>query len=89
VRDALMAPIRKVQQATHFKKVDGDFLTPCSPGDPNAIVMSWVDIPGDKLKEPNVNMVDMLQAMKRTRPSVNKDDLKLQEKFTQDFGMDT
>ena len=68
VRDALMQPVRQVQTATHFKKVTGpspkdpnvivdDLLTPCSPGDPAAIEMNWMDVPGDKLYEPPVNMV--------------------------------
>ncbi|NIG60698.1 vacuolar protein sorting-associated protein 4B [Pontoporia blainvillei] len=68
VRDALMQPVRKVQSATHFKKVRGpsqadpnnivdDLLTPCSPGDPGAIEMTWMDVPGDKLLEPVVCMV--------------------------------
>uniref|UniRef100_A0A8C5GVS2 vesicle-fusing ATPase n=1 Tax=Gouania willdenowi TaxID=441366 RepID=A0A8C5GVS2_GOUWI len=68
VRDALMQPVRKVQSATHFKKVRGsswnnpdvisdDLLTPCSPGDPNAIEMTWMDVPGEKLLEPVVCMV--------------------------------
>uniref|UniRef100_A0A2K5HWZ1 vesicle-fusing ATPase n=1 Tax=Colobus angolensis palliatus TaxID=336983 RepID=A0A2K5HWZ1_COLAP len=67
VRDALMQPVRKVQSATHFKKVRGpsradpnhlvdDLLTPCSPGDPGAIEMTWMDVPGDKLLEPVVSM---------------------------------
>jgi len=54
VRDALMQPVRKVQQATHFKKVSGpdrndptitkhDFLSPCSPGDPGAIETNWMN----------------------------------------------
>lgn len=34
-----------------------DLLTPCSPGDPGAIEMTWVDVPGDKLLEPIVSMV--------------------------------
>lgn len=34
-----------------------DLLTPCSPGDPNAIEMTWVDVPGEKLLEPVVSMV--------------------------------
>lgn len=38
-----------------------DLLTPCSPGDPNAVEMTWMDVPGEKLLEPVVNMV-------RTRP---------------------
>ena len=68
VRDALMQPVRLVQTATHFKKVRGpsvkdksvivdDLLTPCSPGDPGAIEMNWMDVEGDKLYEPPVTMV--------------------------------
>jgi vacuolar protein-sorting-associated protein 4 len=68
VRDALMSPIRLIQSATHFKKVSGpsrkdpkvivhDLLTPCSPGDPGAIEMTWVDIDSDKLLEPVITKV--------------------------------
>ena len=71
VRDALMQPVRKVQQATHFKRVKGqspkdptlivnDLLEPCSPGDDGAMAMSWMDVPEDKLKEPIVTMVRCL-----------------------------
>lgn len=98
VRDALMQPVRKVQSATHFKKVSGggpgegtvaavphpssvpraggsvqvrgpsrttpgaivdDLLTPCSPGDPGAIEMTWMEVPSDKLMEPVVCMVSV------------------------------
>ena len=34
-----------------------DLLTPCSPGDPGAIEMTWMDVPGDKLLEPGFCMV--------------------------------
>ncbi|CAL8090110.1 unnamed protein product [Calicophoron daubneyi] len=98
-REALMMPIRKVQTATHFKRVSGpsptdpsvtvhDLLTPCSPGDPNAIEMSWTDVPGDKLKEPPVSMSDMLQALARNKHTVAKADLEKQIQFTKDFGQD-
>ena len=63
-----MQPVRKVQSATHFRRVTGpsrtdpniienDLLTPCSPGEPGAIEMTWMDVPGDKLMEPTVSMV--------------------------------
>jgi vacuolar protein-sorting-associated protein 4 len=53
VRDAIMEPVRKCQDATHFKLVSGlnskgqtraDMLTPCSPGDPDAIRMDLMDV---------------------------------------------
>jgi vacuolar protein-sorting-associated protein 4 len=98
-REALMMPLRRVQTATHFKVVSGpsptdpsvivnDLLTPCSPGDPGAIEMSWGDVPGDKLKEPPVCMADMLQALSRNKHTVAKADLDKQVQFTKDFGQD-
>lgn len=39
---------------------------PCSPGDPGAIEMTWMDVPGDKLLEPVVCMaLDVLFAFKK------------------------
>lgn len=32
-----------------------EYLTPCSPGDPMAMEMTWMDVPGDKLLEPLVH----------------------------------
>ncbi|XP_059196915.1 vacuolar protein sorting-associated protein 4B-like [Centropristis striata] len=99
VRDALMQPVRKVQSATHFKKVRGslwtdpdkvvdDLLTPCSPGDPGAVPMTWVDVPGEKLLEPVVCMEDMLRSLSSTKPTVNQQDLDKLQKFTEDFGQE-
>ncbi|EHB08561.1 Vacuolar protein sorting-associated protein 4B [Heterocephalus glaber] len=99
VRDALMQPVRKVQSATHFKRVCGpsradpnnivdDLLTPCSPGDPGAIEMTWMDVPGDKLLEPVVSMSDMLRSLSNTKPTVNEHDLLKLKKFTEDFGQE-
>lgn len=90
VKDALMEPIRKIQTATHFKNLsDNDEqrrLTPCSPGDKGAIEMSWTDIEADELQEPDLTLKDFLKAIKKSRPTVNDEDLKKQEDFTKDFG---
>lgn len=61
VREALMQPVRRVMNATHFKRVtvpstdDGASpavkYTPCSPGDPDAQEMTWVDVGSDELQE--------------------------------------
>ncbi|KAM7541957.1 hypothetical protein Aperf_G00000017196 [Anoplocephala perfoliata] len=99
VREALMSPIRKVQTATHFKKVRGpspmnknvivdDLWTPCSPADPNAVEMDWTQINGDKLLEPIVSMEDMMQAIACSKPTVNEADLEKQRQFTRDFGQE-
>lgn len=67
VRDAIMEPVRKVQQATHFKQVNAPtrsdpnkmqaYWTPCSPGDPYAVEKTWMDVDADELLEPVVTMV--------------------------------
>ncbi|KAF6776963.1 hypothetical protein AHF37_03531 [Paragonimus kellicotti] len=98
-REAMMMPVRKVQTATHFKRVSGvspvdptkivdDLLTPCSPGDPGAIEMSWTDVPSDKLKEPPVCMIDMLQALQRNKHTVSQNDLVKLNQFTVEFGQE-
>ncbi|XP_063244766.1 vacuolar protein sorting-associated protein 4 [Bacillus rossius redtenbacheri] len=99
VRDALMQPVRKVQTATHFKRVRGpspvnpdqivdDLLTPCSPGVPGAIEMTWMDVPSDKLFEPPVSMNDMLRSLSTSKPTVNDEDMVKLDKFKEDFGQE-
>ncbi|KAJ8146611.1 hypothetical protein OXX80_001227 [Metschnikowia pulcherrima] len=87
VRDALMQPIRKIQQATHFKRVD-DKLTPCSPGDEGATEMSWLDIGTDELQEPELTVKDFIKAIKNNRPTVNAHDIANHVSFTNDFGQE-
>ncbi|CAL1538501.1 unnamed protein product, partial [Lymnaea stagnalis] len=65
-----------------------DLLTPCSPGAPGAIEMSWKDVPSDKLLEPIVSKNDMLMAINNSKATVSSEDLKKLQKFTNDFGME-
>lgn len=94
VRDALMQPVRKVQTATHFKKVvisdkeNKTFLSPCSPGDPNAVEMNWTQVKSDELLEPELTIHDFLKSLQKIRPSVSDDDIKLHKKFTDEFGQE-
>lgn len=98
VREAIMIPVRKVQHAQAFKKCDetgapspnGEFWTPCSPGDrdPTKTLMSWQDIPPENIVEPPVDMRDMMSALQTTKRSVHPRDLERIEEFTRSFGQD-
>jgi len=89
-QDALMQPVRKIQSATHYKQVlmpDGSTkLTPCSPGDPGAMELTWEQVDGDRLLEPPLTLKDFIKAVKNSRPTVSKEDIQKSEEWTRDFG---
>ena len=89
VQDALMQPVRKIQTATHYKKVDVDGaekLTPCSPGDAGSIEMNWVQVDTEHLLEPPLQVKDFIKAIKSSRPTVSGEDLKRSAEWTLEFG---
>ena len=89
VQDALMQPVRKIQTATHYKKVlvDGvEKVTPCSPGDKGAMEMTWNEIETDQLLEPPLTVKDFQRAVKGSRPTVSQDDLIKNADWTKEFG---
>lgn len=88
VRDALMQPIRKIQQATHFKPVEDGKLTPCSPGDEGAREMNWMELETEQLKEPELTIKDFIKLIKLNRPTVNETDILRHVDFTNDFGQE-
>lgn len=89
VQDALMQPVRKIQMATHYKKVtvDGaEKLTPCSPGDDGAVEMDWTQVETEQLLEPPLQVKDFVKAIKSARPTVSNADLVRNEEWTKEFG---
>ncbi len=94
VRDALYAPVRMCQDATHFKKVKDEtgkqpfMYTPCSPGEHGATEMSLYDIPGEQLLPPKLSVRHFMDAVRNTKPSVAPSDLGKQEEWTRQFGME-
>ncbi|KAH8595198.1 P-loop containing nucleoside triphosphate hydrolase protein [Bisporella sp. PMI_857] len=89
VQDALMQPVRKIQMATHYKKVlvdDTEKLTPCSPGDAGAMEMTWTEVESDQLLEPPLQLKDFVKAVKGARPTVSQEDIKRSEEWTNEFG---
>jgi len=95
VRDALMQPVRKVINATHFRQVVVEDLesglpqskwTPCSPGAQGAKEMAWSDIGSDELLEPPLKLADFLKSLESTRPTVTEVDIKKHEDWTRESG---
>jgi len=98
VQDALMQPVRKIQTATHYKKVmapvtaeDGtvtqvEKLTPCSPGDADAVEMTWLDVDSERLLEPPLTAKDFAKSIKVSRPTVSQQDLVRNAEWTTEFG---
>lgn len=91
VRDALMQPVRKVINATHFRQVQDSESgkmkwTPCSPGASGAKEKTWSDIDSDELLEPPLKMNDFLKSLESTRPTVTEADIKKHEDWTKESG---
>ncbi|KAH0598813.1 hypothetical protein MHUMG1_02925 [Metarhizium humberi] len=89
VQHALMRPVRKILQATHFKPVMKDgkrMLTPCSPGDPEKIEMTYDGVNSDELMAPDVSLKDFEMALEDSHPTVSKEDIEKQIDWTNEFG---
>ena len=61
-------------------------LTPCSPGDPEKIEMTYDDVTSDELLAPDVQVKDFEMALDDTHPTVSKDDIEKQIDWTNEFG---
>ncbi|EEY17160.1 vacuolar protein sorting-associated protein [Verticillium alfalfae VaMs.102] len=89
VQHALMRPVAKIVQATHYKEIMVNGvrkLTPCSPGDPAAKEMSWHDVQSEELEAPSVDVKDFKNALKETPPTVSMTDVVAHTKWTQELG---
>lgn len=86
VRDALMQPVRKVISATHFKRIDDEKWTPCSPGDPAAVEKSWTDVESNELLEPPLKLADFLKSLSSVRPTVTETDIRRHDEWTKESG---
>lgn len=94
VRDAIMQPVRTLQNARFFKRVsvkeeDGRTATkfaPCSPGDPEGQEMTLMNIKSEELHVPAVCRYDFEVALASTKPSVGQDNIDKHVKFTAEKG---
>lgn len=89
IRDAEMQPIRKFQTATHFKRISELELTPCSPGDPGAIEMTWRMVkPNEKIVKPLITVNDFLKSLSQVKSSINLETIQKQKNWTEEFGVE-
>eukprot|EP00923_Selenidium_pygospionis_P013816 GHVN01023859.1.p1 GENE.GHVN01023859.1~~GHVN01023859.1.p1 ORF type:complete len:437 (-),score=80.22 GHVN01023859.1:315-1625(-) len=97
LRDVLFQPVRKCENATHFKRVRAKnphtgnmemFWCPCSPGDPDPSKkeMTFMEVPGKELLPPPLCLWDFETVMASARPSVRSEDLLKYGQWTNDFG---
>ncbi|CAK9865185.1 unnamed protein product [Sphagnum jensenii] len=93
VKDVLFEPVRKTQDAMHFKEVrteQGEMWMPCGPREPNAIQTTMVDLASEglaaKILPPPITKSDFVKILAKQKPTVSKSDLEIQERFTQEFG---
>jgi vacuolar protein-sorting-associated protein 4 len=94
VKDVLFQPVRKTQEATHFKPLRGkdgkEYLLPCSPGDTGAIPATLQELAdqnlADKVQPPMITKTDFEKVLLRARPTVSTRDLETYENFTKEFG---
>lgn len=91
-----MEPVRKTQEATHFREVraaEGQVLyEPCSPGEKQAIATTLTELAeagkAAQVQTPKISMSDFRKVMLRARPTVSPNDLVVFENFTKEFGED-
>uniref|UniRef100_A0A6T6LZ62 AAA+ ATPase domain-containing protein n=1 Tax=Rhodosorus marinus TaxID=101924 RepID=A0A6T6LZ62_9RHOD len=97
VRDAIMQPVRTLQNAQFFTaemvtdEKTGEQVEkwkPCSPGEPNAVQKTLHDVPSGRLVVPGITRFDFDKALMSVRPSVSDEDIALHIKFTEDFGQE-
>eukprot|EP00884_Botryococcus_braunii_P018340 jgi/Botrbrau1/518/Bobra.110_2s0147.1 len=94
VKDVLMEPVRKTQEATHFRRVKNakgeEEFEACSPGDPGAQETTLVQLAerglASQVATPMITMRDFEKALLRARPTVSEKDLEVHEQFTSEFG---
>uniref|UniRef100_A0A6A7G1E4 vesicle-fusing ATPase n=2 Tax=Hirondellea gigas TaxID=1518452 RepID=A0A6A7G1E4_9CRUS len=94
VRDALYEPLRTMQMATHFRKVenpdnshpeDWQYI-PCSPGHPQAEEHNLPDLPPERMRLLDVSRLDFEKVLQNARPSVSDEDVEKHRVWTDRFG---
>jgi vacuolar protein-sorting-associated protein 4 len=88
VRDAVYEPVRRLQLAKKFRRLQNGKWTPCREGEEGE-PKTWTDFKDQsELDIGFVSRLDFDAALKRTKPSVDQKQLAEYEEFTKSFGQD-
>lgn len=88
-RNALMEPIRDLQNATHFKRIDSEHgykYIPCEPNDPDAIKCGLYDLSPDNIDTPVATKEHFTKSIRHWRPSISRQDVTKHELFMNEHG---
>lgn len=90
VKDVLFEPVRKTQDAKFFRKTSKGMWVPCEPTRRGAVNVSLEELDAQglasKILPPPITRTDFDKVLARQKPTVSKADLKVHERFTQEFG---
>lgn len=61
-------------------------FTPCSPGDPDKIEMTFNDVSKEEMLPPSVTLRDFEIALSESHPTVGREEAEKQIEWTNEFG---
>ncbi|KAL2326670.1 hypothetical protein Fmac_025728 [Flemingia macrophylla] len=90
VKDVLFEPVRKTRDAKFFRKTSKGMWVPCEPSRRGAVNVNLEELDAQglasKILPPPITRTDFDKVLARQKPTVSKADLKVHERFTQEFG---
>lgn len=87
-KDAIMAPLRKCQEAVKFVKTPQGTFVPTHASDPSGVATTMMDIEPSLLEAPKICLDDFMNALVKTKGTVAQSDLEKYVEWTDEFGQD-
>lgn len=90
MKDAVYEPVRKLQAAKRFRRLPNNKMLPVSEQEygPDIVDGNWMTLPKENIEIPIIGVQDLETVMKKTKPSVDRTQLKQYEQWTNEFGQD-
>ena len=84
VKDAVYEPVRKLQAARRFRRLPNNKMLPVTEQEYGQDIVegNWMTIPKENIEIPIIGAQDLETVMKKTKPSVDRTQLKQYEQWT-------